>query len=253
MRISHVYAQRIAPFSAAEGEIYHAGTADARVLLMGIGGSSKSMLLRVIAALGDENPDAPFPFPDGNAALYIDDGAPMLLCHAADETFVHTLSLRHPEAEIVGRVAGERRGERRLPANILLLNNHIGQSIPDVPQPILETVNRLLVGKQLLMENGELRVRLPSGGTHAWTELSGGERRILQLCLGTGTRLKPGGVLLLDEPDAHLHPSQVLGVLTALEMLVTRLDAQLLLTSHNPMVWRRYETLGLHLRMEGKI
>lgn len=57
--------------------------------------------------------------------------------------------------------------------------------------------------------------------------------------------LQPGGVVLIDEPDLHLHPSLISPLLAVLENIVTKREGQLIMSSHATDVWQRYETLGL--------
>jgi AAA15 family ATPase/GTPase len=56
--------------------------------------------------------------------------------------------------------------------------------------------------------------------------------------------LEPGGVVLIDEPDLHLHPSLIPGFLATLESLVAERKGQLFLTSHVLEIWDRYESTG---------
>src|SRR2546425_8252444 len=44
--------------------------------------------------------------------------------------------------------------------------------------------------------------------------------------------MNKGGVVMIDEPDLHLHPSLLNAFLSRLETLVTERKGQLLLTSH---------------------
>ncbi|MGU0056096.1 AAA family ATPase [Enterobacter hormaechei] len=58
------------------------------------------------------------------------------------------------------------------------------------------------------------------------------------------TLAKPGGIVLIDEPDLHLHPSVIAPLLAAIENIVTNKKGQLILTSHSTEVWQRYEKFG---------
>ncbi|WP_207191882.1 AAA family ATPase [Halochromatium roseum] len=62
--------------------------------------------------------------------------------------------------------------------------------------------------------------------------------------------LEKGGVALIDEPDLYLHPSLVSSFLARLEKMVADRDGQLLITSHVPEVWSRYEALGRRILLE---
>lgn len=121
---------------------------------------------------------------------------------------------------------------------------------PNVPEAV-KGINRLLVDKQLAFSSdGEVQVRLSGDQRHGPHQLSMGEKHLAVLCFSAACCLKTGGVLLLDEPAVHLHPSQVMGLLTTLEGYCRKAGAQLLLVSHNPAVWQRYTELGLCVDLE---
>jgi len=61
--------------------------------------------------------------------------------------------------------------------------------------------------------------------------------------------LEDGGIVLIDEPDLYLHPSQISGLLASLETLVSSKKGQLLITSHIPDVWNRYESKGKRVEL----
>lgn len=82
------------------------------------------------------------------------------------------------------------------------------------------------------------------GKDHFLDDLSSGEHQILIQLYLIQRWLEPGGVVLIDEPDLHLHPSLIPGFLATLESLVEERKGQLLLTSHVPEIWDRYESTG---------
>ncbi|MBI2299960.1 MAG: ATP-binding protein, partial [Armatimonadetes bacterium] len=55
-------------------------------------------------------------------------------------------------------------------------------------------------------DEGELRVRLANGEEHGLDALSSGEKQVLLLTGEIRRRMRPGSLLLIDEPDLHLHP-----------------------------------------------
>lgn len=120
---------------------------------------------------------------------------------------------------------------------------------PSQYQTLNALYTQLLGGKQLVLDP-EPHVLLPSGTVHPIGALSRGERALLMLMYAAVCMLKPGGVLLLDHPDIHLHPEQTDAFLSALELVVQEKQGQLLLTSHRSEVWRRYDQLGIRIRME---
>ena len=106
------------------------------------------------------------------------------------------------------------------------------------------------------MKLGEnrLKVRLKngsgSGNTHGLDELSAGEHQVLIQLYLINRWLEKGGVALIDEPDLYLHPSLISSFLARLEKMVADRDGQLIITSHVPEVWSRYEALGRRILLE---
>lgn len=122
-------------------------------------------------------------------------------------------------------------------------------------QSVLADLNALLAAKNILPEPDKttlrLRVQLSgSGGEHSLDDLSAGEHQVLIQLYLVSRFLKPGGIVLIDEPDLHLHPSLVASFLSRLEAQVKARDGQLLLTSHNPAIWERYENQALRVQLD---
>jgi hypothetical protein len=65
---------------------------------------------------------------------------------------------------------------------------------------------------------GELVVKVAdTGQTHPIDELSSGEKQILLFCAELYRRWRPGSLILIDEPELHLHPSWQTTLWTLLE------------------------------------
>ena len=56
--------------------------------------------------------------------------------------------------------------------------------------------------------------------------------------------MERGGIVMIDEPFLYLHTTLIAGFLAQLENMVAERDGQLLITSHVPDVWNRYEAIG---------
>ena len=112
-------------------------------------------------------------------------------------------------------------------------------------QQIVEQVNAFLIGKKLDgfdRRTGDLLVEIEGRGKHSITELSSGEKQVL-LMLATVTRwLRPGGIVLIDEPDLHLHASLTTAFVSHLRRMVSAKDGQLLIASHAPELWQDFTT-----------
>lgn len=121
---------------------------------------------------------------------------------------------------------------------------------------LVRDMNAFLSGKEILtdIKLGENRIKVKlkggSGTTHGLDELSAGEHQVLIQLYLISRWLERGGIALIDEPDLYLHPSLVSGFLAQLEKLVADRQGQLIITSHVPEVWSRYEALGQRILLE---
>lgn len=120
---------------------------------------------------------------------------------------------------------------------------------------VIRHLNQFLVGKEIDpdIKAGENRLRVKikglRGQSHSLDDLSAGEHQVLILIYLLSRWAQPGSIVLIDEPDLYLHPSLVSGLLASLENLVGELGGQLILTSHQPEVWRRYEASGKRIEL----
>lgn len=109
----------------------------------------------------------------------------------------------------------------------------------------LDTVNQLLHPKKLLPLNrshpDQLRIQLPNSETHSVPDLSSGERQALVI-ISRVLRAGAGhSVVLIDEPDAYLHPNLSQRLVHALER-GTGDSGQLVVATHSPAVLDRIPT-----------
>lgn len=109
-------------------------------------------------------------------------------------------------------------------------------------QKTLSLINQFLIGKRITDFNQQLRleVQVDNGKTHTIDELSAGERQCLIMMFMVSRWLQPGGVVLIDEPDLHLHVSLQRHFIHELEKVVTAKQGQLIVTSHSPALWEEY-------------
>lgn len=120
---------------------------------------------------------------------------------------------------------------------------------------VIRLLNGFLSGKEIDpdMQPGEsrLRVKLKNkrGLSHGLDDLSAGEHQVLIMLYLLARWAEKGTVVLIDEPDLYLHPSLVGGLLSSLENLVKDLDGQLIITSHQPEIWQRYEASGKRIEL----
>ena len=72
---------------------------------------------------------------------------------------------------------------------------------------------------------------------HPLEQLSSGERQMLLLVTYGVAFLRPGGILLVDEPDLHIHIALVRPLLDTLYRIVKQRNGQLIVAAHSQNVW----------------
>jgi hypothetical protein len=116
---------------------------------------------------------------------------------------------------------------------------------PDRFDECLRLVNLALGHRQKRITGFGPRGRLVVEGTtdagatykHPIEDLSSGERQMLLLVGFVVAFLRPGGIVLLDEPDLHIHIALVTQLLETLEMVVKERQGQIIVASHSQLVW----------------
>ena len=99
-------------------------------------------------------------------------------------------------------------------------------------------------GKRIADFDDNLRLRVQIGkrktDSHLLEELSSGEKQCLILLFMASRWLMEGSILLIDEPDLHLHVSLQRQLIHQLEQIVHAKNGQLLITSHSPTMWEEF-------------
>ena len=174
-----------------------------RVLLLGASGAGKSTLLHALAGVLGEGsgPDAAG---EESGSLTLDGAAPLAARGRAG------LVLQDPDSQLVLSRVGD---EVAFGAENL--------RVP--PQEIWQRVRACLddVGLQMPLH-------------HSTSALSGGQKQ--RLALASVLAMEPG-LLLLDEPTANLDPAGVLEVRDAVERVLERTGATLIVVEHRVEVW----------------
>ena len=108
---------------------------------------------------------------------------------------------------------------------------------------LLELVNLALrhAGKKITGWNGgRLRVEGKTldgrGYVHTVDELSSGERQFLLMAAYVAGFLRPGGIVLIDEPDLHIHIAVVTHLMQTIDYIVRQRGGQLIAASHSDKV-----------------
>jgi ABC-type cobalamin/Fe3+-siderophores transport system ATPase subunit len=112
---------------------------------------------------------------------------------------------------------------------------------PDEFYAVLADINQLLFpDKELLDLDDALRlnVRIKSSQhSHPISDLSSGEKQSLIITAMVSRWLMPGGIVLIDEPDLHLHISLQRPFIHTIKTIVESKQGQLIVASHSPEMW----------------
>ncbi|MDX2137785.1 MAG: ATP-binding protein [Chloroflexota bacterium] len=157
------------------------------------------------------------------------------------ETYYDWLATFNPRPLLLPSVLGPRSGgSYGMSLEQMLRNLKIRDS-----ERFYETItdiNAFLVGKRITDFNDrlDLNVETDQGGKHTIYDLSAGERQCLLIMFMVSRWTMPGGVVLIDGPDLHLHVSLQRQFIHELEKLVEKRNGQLIVTSHSPELWEEY-------------
>src|SRR5262249_44790054 len=89
-------------------------------------------------------------------------------------------------------------------------------------------------GKRLVWRGGDLLVEIAATGElHALTELGAGEKHALLLVVELLRRWRPWSLILIDEPEKHLHPSWQTVLGTMLELWQKERGGQVIVASQS--------------------
>jgi len=81
------------------------------------------------------------------------------------------------------------------------------------------------------------RIEEPRPPSHSWIALSSGERQMLLLVIYTVCLLRENSILIIDEPDLHIHIAMVTQLMETLERTARERKGQLIVASHSQLVW----------------
>lgn len=110
-------------------------------------------------------------------------------------------------------------------------------------EQILDRVNAFLGDKRIIgfdKKTSALMVEVNGGNKHTIDLLSSGEKQMLLLITFITRWLRPGGIVLIDEPDLHIHISWISALVSLLSRMVAEQDGQLIIASHESSLWRRF-------------
>jgi predicted ATPase len=73
---------------------------------------------------------------------------------------------------------------------------------------------------------------------HPIADLSSGEKQMLLLIGFIATTLRDRGIVVIDEPDLHIHMSMLQQLMNAIEHVVQQRNSQLIVAGHSSHVWQ---------------
>jgi len=107
---------------------------------------------------------------------------------------------------------------------------------------LIKQVNSFFNGKKLTEFSPKTYQMMVQVGNqkHTIEELSSGEKQIILMLVTVVRRLEEGGIVMIDEPDLHLHVSLVNAFVSHLRKMISEKKGQLILASHAPELWRMF-------------
>jgi len=108
---------------------------------------------------------------------------------------------------------------------------------------VVEQINPFLIDKRIAGFDpitSALRVEVNGRGRHPIDQLSSGEKQVLLMITFITRWLRPGGIVLIDEPDLHLHISWVNALVNHLRRMVAERNGQFIIASHEPSLWKHF-------------
>lgn len=72
---------------------------------------------------------------------------------------------------------------------------------------------------------------------HPIDQLSSGEKQMLILIVFLAATLRRGGIVVIDEPDLHIHMVMIQQLLSSIESVTKEREAQVIVASHSQDVW----------------
>jgi energy-coupling factor transporter ATP-binding protein EcfA2 len=132
---------------------------------------------------------------------------------------------------------------RNVDLNSLLLT--VRAKTPETYDEALAMVNKAINNQRkeitgLTPEGLLVEGRTPFGRDfrHPIHELSSGEKQMLLLIGFVTATLREGGIVLIDEPDLHIHITMIPQLLESIETIVHRRHGQLIVAAHTEPVWK---------------
>lgn len=127
---------------------------------------------------------------------------------------------------------------------------------PETFYSILKSVNQFWSNTKSINDLDEnlrllVQVNKPKPVFHYIEDLSSGEQQCLIMMVMVSRWMMPGGVVMIDEPDLHLHISLQRQFISAIEKIVHERGGQLIIASHSPEMWDKfYDSQKIRLKLD---
>ncbi|HRF96255.1 MAG TPA: AAA family ATPase, partial [Aggregatilineales bacterium] len=131
----------------------------------------------------------------------------------------------------------------RVSAHIETMLKNIKLRNPLIFQNILDNINQFWGNKKQITDFDEnlrllVRVDKPKPVFHYIEDLSSGEQQCLIMMVMVSRWMMPGGVVLIDEPDLHLHTKLQNKILEEMYDLIPE-NSQLIISTHSIGMMRK--------------
>ncbi|WP_411102253.1 AAA family ATPase [Streptomyces sp. cmx-4-9] len=82
---------------------------------------------------------------------------------------------------------------------------------------------------------------------HAFNKLSTGHKLVLNIIVQLVAHLEPGSLVLIDEPESHLHPPLLAAMMRSLNVLLEEFDSYAVAATHSPVLLQELPSRYVHV------
>lgn len=163
----------------------------------------------------------------------------LIFLEAQDRTIISPKeSIPEPRSESFYRWLVTYEGRDRWDGHIETVLRNVKLRNPKLFKTIVDNINQFWGNDKKITDfDNNLRLQVQIGkrktDTHSIDLLSSGEQQCLIMMVMVSRWLMPGGVVLIDEPDLHLHESLQRHFIHELERLIHKRQGQLIIASHS--------------------
>ncbi|RTQ34496.1 hypothetical protein EJP69_08690 [Variovorax gossypii] len=141
---------------------------------------------------------------------------------------------------------GLQRPRGRLKSKSDLLNEMRAILADDLPQEKRELLKRVL-RNLVRVDDLDAFVDKPESNAKMYERLSAGQRLAVNCIFHIISRIRPRSLILFDEPELHLHPQLLTGLLQALNEVLADQDSFSIVATHSPLVIQQLPKECVHV------